>query len=463
MKYSIRTKLSLSIALVVLLTVVLISILANVLIGNQFKGYITIQQHQYTQEVVSRISLQYDGKSDSWNEESVHSIGMEALEAGYILKVYDRSSKIIWDAEDCDTALCTEIMTDITHRMESQYPNLSGEFTAEQYPAVQNGEIIGIVEINHFGPFFLSEEDSRFLSSLNKILAGIGILALAVAVLVGVLLAKRLAEPIQRTVGATKKISDGDFGVRMKEDSSTREIEALIQSINQLAATLEQQESLRKQLTADVAHELRTPLTTVLTHVEALIEGIWEPTTERLQSCYDEVARISKLVADLENLAKVEEGNVRLNKSSVDLLDLANKMFGNFEIEMGNKKIRHTVVGNCSAVLADKDRISQVMMNLISNAVKYTPEGGEIRILLTDEENKVTFSVEDNGPGILPEDIPFIFERFYRGDKSRNRMTGGSGIGLAIVKSIVNAHGGTVRVESNPKQGSRFTVVLPLE
>lgn len=249
----------------------------------------------------------------------------------------------------------------------------------------------------------------------------------------------------------------------MKEDSSTREIGALIQSINQLAATLEQQESLRKQLTADVAHELRTPLTTVLTHVEALIEGIWEPTTERLQSCYDEVARISKLVADLENLAKVEEGNARLDKSSVDLLDLANKMFGNFEIEMGNKKIRHTVVGNCSAVLADKDRISQVMMNLISNAVKYTPEGGDIRILLADEENKVTFSVEDNGPGILPEDIPFIFERFYRGDKSRNRMTGGSGIGLAIVKSIINAHGGTVRVESNPNQGSRFTVVLPLE
>ncbi|HYE68386.1 MAG TPA: ATP-binding protein [Anaerovoracaceae bacterium] len=461
MKYSLKTKLSLSIALVVLLTVALISLLANFFIGNQFKGYITTQQEKTTQEIVRSISLQYDRETKVWDVDFIHTIGMYALYDGYIIKVYDQDKQVVWDAEACDMRLCNEVMDDITHRMMTEYPKLNGEFTSKEFPAIQNSRVVGTVSISYYGPYFLSEDDFQFLESLNKILIGIGIFSLLSSIFVGFLMAKRLSNPIHKTVGVTKQISSGDYGVRIKDESNTKEVDELIESINQLAGNLEKQENLRKQLTADVAHELRTPLTTVQTHLEALIEGIWEPTTERLQSCYDEMTRISKLVIDLESLAKVESGNLKLDTTQVSLVDLSHKMISNFETEFRNKNLNVTVAGGCPEIFADRDRINQVLMNLISNAVKYTPAGGEIRITLSETEDSIVFSIEDTGSGIPETEIPYIFERFYRADKSRNRLTGGSGIGLAIVKSIVTAHGGTVDVESRVDKGSCFMITLP--
>ncbi len=461
MKYSLKTKLSLSIALAVLLTVALISILANYFIGNQFKGYITTQQEKAARDIVNSISVQYDKNTDKWDVDFIHTIGMYALYDGFIVKVYDMKDQTVWDAEACDMRLCSQVMDDITHRMMTEYPKLNGEFTSKSFAAIQNGEIVGTVSISYYGPYFLSEDDFRFLDSLNKILVGIGVFSLIVSVLTGFLLAKRLSGPIYKTVGVTKKISDGDYGARIEEETSTKEVDALISSINLLAGTLERQENLRRQMTADVAHELRTPLTTVQTHIEALIEGVWEPTTERLQSCYDEMDRISNLVFDLENLAKVEGDNLRLEKTQVNLIELSNKMVGTFEAELKKKKLDVAVAGGCPDILADRDRMNQVLMNLISNAVKYTQEGGDIRITVSESENSVVLSIEDNGIGIPEEEIPFIFERFYRADKSRNRMTGGSGIGLAIVKAIVKAHGGSIDVESRLGKGSCFMITLP--
>ena len=461
MKYSLKTKLSFSIALVVLLTVALISLLANFFIGNQFKGYITTQQEKTTRDIVNSISLQFDKETGTWDEDFIHTIGMYALYDGYIVKVYDLKDQTIWDAEVCDMRLCTEVMDDITHRMMSEYPKLNGKFTSKSYPAIQNSEIVGTVNISYYGPYFLSADDFQFLDSLNRILVGIGIFSLMVSVLAGFILAKRLSDPIYKTVGVTKRISGGDYGVRIEEEARTKEVDELIGSINYLAGTLEKQENLRRQLTADVAHELRTPLTTVQTHIEALIEGVWEPTTERLQSCYDEMTRISKLVFDLENLAKVESNNLKLDKTQINLFDLSNRMISNFETELKNKNLSFTVIGGCPDILADRDRINQVIMNLISNAVKYTPDDGEIRITVSETEKSVVLSIEDNGVGIPQDEVPYIFERFYRADKSRNRMTGGSGIGLAIVKSIVAAHGGSVDVESRLGKGSCFMVMLP--
>lgn len=461
MRYSLKTKLSLSIALVVLLTVALISLLANIFVGNQFKGYISSQQEKSTQEIVNRISQQYDKDTKKWDVSFLHNIGMYALYDGYIVKVYDLDKQVIWNAETSDMKLCTEVMNDISHTMMMEYPDMNGEFTTKEFTAYQGNEKIGTVEINYFGPYFLSKDDFQFLHSLNTILASIGILSLIISVIVGVLLAKRLTQPIMKTVRVTKQISNGDYGVKIKEETNTKEMKELIQSINHLSETLESQEKLRRQLTTDVAHELRTPLTTVQTHIEAIIEGVWEPSTERLQSCYDEMSRICDLVSDLESLAKVENENFKLDKTQVSLLELINKAMDNFETELKNKKQKASVSGNCSNIFADKGRISQVLINLISNAIKYTPDGGEIKITISETKETVTFSVKDNGIGIPEDEIPFIFERFYRADKSRNRLTGGSGIGLAIVKSIVTAHGGSIRVESHLNEGSDFIVTLP--
>lgn len=461
MKFSLKAKLSMSIVLVVLLTVALISILSNYLIQNQFKGYISSQQKKAAEQIVESIGVQYDTTTGTWNTDFIHTIGMYALYDGYIVKVSDQAGNTVWDAETCDMNLCTEVMDDISHRMMMEYPTMNGEFTTKVFPAVNRGEEIGSVTISYFGPFFLSEEDFLFLDALNKILLGIGAFSLFIAVITGIFLARHLSRPILKTVEATQNIANGKYSTRIQEKTGTIEVDQLVSSINHLAGSLEKQEVLRKKMTADVAHELRTPLTTLQTHLEAMLEGVWDPTRERLLSCYDEMNRLGNLVSDLENLARVESGNLNLQKTEIDLLKLTEKALGNFEKELNDRNLNVTVEGSCSAVSADSDRISQVFINLISNAVKYTPDGGEIRIILSDRSDDVIANIRDNGIGIPEEELPYIFERFYRADKSRNRDTGGSGIGLAIVRSIVEAHGGTVEADSRLNQGSNFMITLP--
>ena len=461
MKHSLRTKLSLTIALVMLLTVASISFLSNILIQKEFTNYLTIQQEKRTQEIIDSLSQQYDVNTKTWDADFVHTIGMYALYDGYIVKVYDLQNQTIWDAETCDMSLCTKVMDDISHRMDTKYPQINGEFMSKTLPITKDGEVIGTANISYFGPYFLSVDDFQFLNALNTILIGIGIFSLVFSVIVGTILAKRLSSPILKTVNVAKQISDGDYDVRIEEDSNTRELNELIIAVNHLADSLGKQESLRKQLTANVAHELRTPLTSIGTHIEAMIEGVWEPTNERLQSCHEEILRIGKIIQDLENLAKVESENLKLDKTQINLTELSEKAVGNFEADIDKKNLKVSIDGTSSDIFADRDRISQVLINLVSNAVKYTPENGVIKIFISEDKQFVRLRVNDNGIGIPQDELPYVFERFYRADKSRNRMTGGSGIGLAIVKSIVSAHGGMVEAESHLNEGSCFIVKLP--
>jgi signal transduction histidine kinase len=223
---------------------------------------------------------------------------------------------------------------------------------------------------------------------------------------------------------------------------------------------LDKQERLRRRLTADVAHELRTPLTSIGTHLEAMTTGIFEPTPERLQGCYDETVRLGKLVSDLELLAKSESG-MRLEKTETNLLEVAKDTALAWQAEADKKRISLAVSGSGVTIRADRDRVAQVVTNLLSNAIKYTPEYGEVSVEVSDDEKYGVITVSDNGAGIPAGDLPYVFERFYRVDKSRTRASGGSGIGLAIVKSITETHGGKVRAESAIGTGSRFSALLP--
>ena len=279
--------------------------------------------------------------------------------------------------------------------------------------------------------------------------------------IIGSLLAARIARPIRKTVYIAKRISEGNYSIRFEGKTKLKELDELAVAINCLTEGLAEQENLRKRLTVDVAHELRTPLTTLASHLEAMIEGVWEPSVDRLQSCYEEISRLSGLVSDLERLAKTESDNLVLNKSDVDLMVIAHSCYDRYEIEAKKKNISLVIAGSSTIVHADKDRLSQVMENLLSNAIKYTPEYGHIRIEVREAEESSIIMIEDDGIGIPEQELSLVFERFYRTDKSRNRKTGGAGIGLAIVKSIVTAHGGTVQAESSAEQGSRFTVTLP--
>jgi two-component system, OmpR family, sensor histidine kinase BaeS len=461
MKYSLRTKLSATIAMVSLLTIAIISLFSNFLIEGQFKSYITRQQEATTKEIVSTLGQQYNSTTGLWDTDFVHTIGMYALYDGYIVKVYDLQKKTVWDAEECDMTSCTQVMDDITHRMITKYPQINGKFTSKDFPIVVGTRTVGTVNISFYGPYFLSANDFAFLDSLNMILIWVGAFSLALSVIVGIFIARRLSRPILKTAGVAKQISDGDYQVRIEKTTDTKEVNELILSINQLADSLGKQESLRKQLTSDVAHELRTPLTTLQTHMEAMVEGVWQPTTERLQSCHDEILRLGRLVKDLESLAKVESDNLKLEKTQVSLSDIVTAVLDSFEVALNDKNMKVSVQGNCPDISADHDRISQVVINLLSNAIKYSPNGGDISVTLSEKNQFVQLCVKDSGIGIPEKEIPLIFERFYRADQSRNRNTGGTGIGLAIVKSIVTAHGGSVTVESVLDKGSCFTVSLP--
>jgi signal transduction histidine kinase len=192
-----------------------------------------------------------------------------------------------------------------------------------------------------------------------------------------------------------------------------------------------------------------------------MIDGIWKPDAERLKSCHEEVIRINRMVGDLEKLARFERENLILDKTEFDVTERILSIIKANEAEFSYKHIQVDFSGEKQSIHADRDKISQVIVNLISNALKYTPEGGKIGIRVRGDEDTVDITVSDNGMGIPPEDLPHIFERFYRADKSRNRSTGGAGIGLTISRAIVEAHKGTIIVQSELDEGAEFTVSLP--
>ncbi len=459
--HSLKSRLSLSILMIVLLAIAIISVLSNYFINQQFTDYIGQQQELKTQIITTSIGQQFTPNTGEWNLDYIHAIGMSSLYEGYILKVFDQEKKVLWDAQAHDMNLCNRIMEEISQRMQIQYPRLDGEFTSVTYPLQQDEITVGSVSISYFGPFFLNENEFKFLRSLNIILLGVGAISLLISFLVGTMLARRISSPILKTVEAAKQISDGNYGVRIQEELDTKELVLLVDSINHLAVSLETLEKLRKQLTEDVAHELRTPITILQSYLEAMADGLWEPDKERLQSCYDEVERIGRLVGDLESLAKLEGGILKLVRKPVELYALVEQVVSSFTLELENKSLQVELQGAHPSLLADQSRLKQVVINLLSNAIKYSTEGCLITFELFETRDSAGFSIRDNGIGIAEEELPYIFERFYRADKSRNRLTGGTGIGLTIVKSIIEAHGGRISVRSRLGEGTTFNVALP--
>lgn len=462
MKQKISTQLAAGFAFIVLITVAVISITANGLISHQFEQYVAQQRKMSSEQLAQSLSFQYHAEDGTWNVDYIHGLGMYALKDGYLIRLSDAEGQVIWDAENHDMTLCHQIMQDIRTQMSQRRPDLDGNFTTYRYDLKQNDEVIGYLDVSYYSPYYLNESDFRFLDSLNRILLVVGICAAAAAAAAGVVLAKSLSVPLLKVTEITRKISDGDYGARLEnENGQTQEIAALSGAVNHMAERLERQETLRRRLTSDVAHELRTPVANVSLNLEMMLDEVWEPTKDRLQSCYEELGRISGIISDLEKLRQMEAENMNLELEPVNLLELAQAVETAFEPDLKKKKLTCEVSGEAAAVMGDQRRLHQVIFNLVSNAVKYSTEGGSIQIRVKQEKHKAVLIVEDQGIGMAEEELPLIFERFYRTDLSRSRKTGGAGIGLAIVKAIVQAHQGTVTVTSKVGCGSRFTVTLP--
>lgn len=461
--YSLRTMIAVHFALIVLVVIFLISVASNALISIQFEKYVGEQQSRKAEEMALNLSYQYNNASGEWNLDYIHGLGMYALNEGYIIKLYNRNEDILWDAQNHDMTLCSQMMDNISLRMQENRPELNGDFVTHRFELKQYDTVIGFLDVSYYSPYYLNENDFRFIEALNRILAVVGIVSLMGAVVMGMIFANSLSKPIAKTMEIAEQISNGDYSIRFEEGVRTKELQGLSRAVNHMAESLEEQENLRKRLNSDIAHELRTPLANVSSYLEAIMEGVWEPTPERLQNCYEELKRISKLVSDLERLRQVENENLKLHKTDEDLLEMAQTIVRSFEKQIEDKKLRCTVSGEHLIVPVDRDRMLQVITNLISNAVKYSNENGSIRIVVADGKKTGILRVEDEGIGIAEEELKLIFERFYRTDKSRSRQTGGAGIGLTIAKAIVQAHGGKILAESEVGKGSSFTVILPEE
>jgi signal transduction histidine kinase len=461
MKYGLRSKLSLSYAVLALLLVAVISLCVNIFFKIQFNDYVINQQKQNNQSIINLVEKQYDTGTDSWNESAVENIGMSALEQGIILKVKDISGNTVWDATVHNNGLCTQMLSQMAAYTKSHNPNVKGGYEQASYPLTTNFKKVGEAEIGYYGPYYYTSNDVLFLNSINTILVVVGFVSLLMALLLGAIMSKRISRPISKAIQAASEISKGNFKQRIEEKSSTKEINQLTDTVNGLADSLEKQENLRKTMAADVSHELRTPLASLQSSLEAMMDGIWQPSNERLESCHEEILRINRLVGDLEKLERAEAENAVLNISEFDVSDLTAHIIHNFETDFYKKGVTLNFTGEALLISADRDKISQVIINLVSNALKYTPDGGRVDVKVKGTERSVEVSVKDNGNGIPLEDLHNIFERFYRADKSRNRLTGGSGLGLTITKAIVEAHKGKISVSSELNKGTIFTVCLP--
>jgi len=287
-----------------------------------------------------------------------------------------------------------------------------------------------------------------------------------VALLLGRWLTKKLTQPLKRLLPAIQKIAAGELHVRIPVTTKD-ELGKVTEAFNHMAQQLFRAEQVRKNLTADVAHELRTPLSIIQCHMETIQEGGRDIPPETLLPMQDEVIRLSKLVDDLHQLTLAEAGKLKLDRSPVDLVPLLDRIIDMLKPEAEERQIEmvRSYPAQKLNVLVDSNRMTQVFYNLLVNAMQHTSSGGRISIRVTDsshdESRFASVSIADTGVGIAAEQLPYLFDRFYRAEESRSRHTGGMGLGLAIAKEFVEAHQGFISVQSEVGRGTQFTVNLP--
>ncbi|HEY0734604.1 MAG TPA: ATP-binding protein [Herpetosiphonaceae bacterium] len=305
--------------------------------------------------------------------------------------------------------------------------------------------------------------EASFISAVNHSL----ILAVTVAGLMSLVLtlvfSRRILQPIETLTAAAREMEKGDLSQRVQVRSKD-EIGQLTHAFNAMVDGLEHVEQLRRNMVSDVAHELRTPLTNIRGYLEAMRDGVADPTPRLIGSLHEEALLLNRLIDDLQELALVEAGQLSLVAQRVSLSEIVEKATSAVELELIDKGL--TLCCNIPADLppieVDPERIGQVIRNLLNNAMRHTPAGGKISISAAAADSEILVEVRDTGSGIAPEHLPYIFERFFRADRSRNRATGGAGLGLTIVKQLVKAHGGRIWAESTRGLGTVFTFALPI-
>ena len=325
-------------------------------------------------------------------------------------------------------------------------------------------EIIQIPLLDLLAPASPQSLGLSFLSDVEQAAQTAVIAAGIVSLILGTVLFRQITRPMSQMRRASQALAAGEADVRVPVRSQD-ELGKVAEAFNQMASKITQQEQLRRQMVADVAHELRTPLTVMKANLEGMLDGLLEPNPTELRELHEEVQRLSRLIDDLRLLSLADSGQLSLTLEPVDVREVMATVVARLSplAEKHQVKLVDDAPDQPLIIMADADRVQQALTNLVANGVRHTPTRGRVRVTAVQEKQLIHLSVIDSGPGISPADLPYVFDRFWRGDKSRSRHSGGSGLGLAIVKQIAELHNGYVTALSPNNSGAIFTISLPIK
>jgi len=332
-------------------------------------------------------------------------------------------------------------------------------------PLKVDGELIGYL-VSEGGMVYNSSQEQQLVERLNNAALTAALIAGAISLVVALFLAYQLLRPVNELIIAAQNLGEGDLTQRVPVRGND-ELAQLGKSFNSMADSLEKSETSRQAMTADIAHELRNPLAVQRANLEALQDGIYHLTPENLQPLIDQNNLLTRLVDDLRTLATADSGQLILDLTQVNIYKLTEQIVVAFKPQADEQQIEislgstYPIQNECFEIYADPIRLEQILSNLVSNALRYTPDGGQISLSLMCGSENILVQLHDEGPGIPEESLPYIFDRFYRADQSRSRADGSTGLGLAIAQHLAFAHKGNIRAENHPNGGAVFTLTLP--
>ncbi len=431
-----------------ILSIAFITITSNLSINYFFSDYIRDSRSRDDLKVVQYVERVFSDYKEL-NSHSLMNIMHYAFSEDVVIQIRDKNNNISWNSSTFG----------IMYGMVDEYSSDEGKFSFRSYPLTYNNSQIGTIDVGRPKSIISNIEDEKFLITINSIFAIASILTLIIAFRSSNSISKKFLNPIYVIKENAKLIEQGKYKNLKEVETNTVELYELSISVKELAERLNSQESLRKRMTTDIAHELRTPLAAIQSHIEAFLDGVWEPNDEKLSVIHGEIIRLTKLINELSELSIVEDDEINLKLSNVDISSTLNNIIESYEPMFLDKNINiDKNIQNDVNFMGDIDYLKRIFVNILSNAIKYTNENGSVSVSLEQIKDKIRIIVKDTGIGIPKEDLKYIFERFYRSDLSRNRQTGGTGIGLTITKALIEAHGGTIKIDSEVGRGTNVIV-----
>ena len=461
---SLRTKLLLAFVLVALLGVGTVAVVANRVTAREFTAYVSYGGQNRARRLAT-VAVEHYARTGGWDgvEDAILSFGETHGTGQGQGRGQGQGSSRSSEQTENERVLIVDPQGQVIVDTEGELvgESMRGDYQNRGAPVVVEGETLGTLVVTTRDLTGHSELEKSLLEAVNRAVLIAVLLVALTALLAAVLLSRHLVSPLRQLTRASNAMAGGDLSQRVVIDTRD-EIGDLGQAFNRMAGDLESAQIQRQQMTADIAHELRNPLSVVRGNLEAMLDGIYPADEEHLGPIYEETMLLQRLVEDLRVLSLADAGELPLVRTEVDLGDLLTRVADSARAVAEDKgvSLRLHVPAETVVIEGDVDRLRQVVGNLASNALRYTPQGGEVSLGLSRSNGQARILVSDNGQGIDAQDLPHIFDRFYRADAARARASGGSGLGLAIVRALVEAHGGTVSVESTPGQGATFTVLL---